>query len=362
MNKHIEQLNQLKFRSLLITVLAALISLWGLLAVYRTQALNQTWDFFLMRQCGWMLIAWSLFFLLRRLKFEIWLKAALPLAGIGALSLLLLPFFGLKVNGMNGWYQFGSVTIQPSEIVKAFYILALIKVLNMKNIPEYLRVFSAYGIIGCFLLLIIIQPDLGTVAVYAAGGIGALYFSRVKLRYIFAPVLAAVPAALVVIMSHGYMRRRILHFLDPGLDPTGGGWHLRQFATAVARGEWVGVKGDMAVWSNSFLPLSYNDSVFAGLCEMLGFVGGIVLLMFFLAWFWQMFMLGFWRRENVRRSFIDSASFMLLAQVLLHVGVNLGLLPTTGITLVLVSYGGSSCIGTMMMLGILLAAGRKDER
>ena len=114
----------------------------------------------------------------------------------------------------------------------------------------------------------------------------------------------------------------------------------------------------MAVWSNSFLPLSHNDSVFAGMCEMLGFCGSLVLLMLYAAWFYNMYSLSCWRHDPQRRMIIDSIACMLMIQTFLHIFVNLGLLPPTGITLILVSYGGSSAAGTMIMLAIIMIAGK----
>ena len=354
-----EQNHQLMLRSTLITVLATGITLTGLLGIYRTLAISGEWQDFLLKQSIWALAAWSIFFALQKISFEQLMRWSLPLAGVGALSLLLLPFSGTTLNGMTGWYSFGELTIQPSEIIKVFYILALTWILCNKTIPEVMRFVLALGVIGVFALLLLIQPDFGTMSVYLLAGAGTLFFCRIKWRYLLATVAGAALIAAGTLLCHDYMRRRLIHFLDPSLDPTGGSWHLRQFAIAVARGEWFGVKTDMAVWSNSFLPLAHNDSIFAGVCEITGFCGGILLLLFYGAFFQQIFMLSYWRRDPFRRSVIDSLAFMLLVQTILHIWVNLNLLPPTGITLPLISYGGSSITGTMLMIAIIIIAGRK---
>ena len=356
-----EQRSQLQLRATLLVTLSALITLWGLLAIYRTLALSGGWESFLARQSLWALAAWTSFFIVSRIRFEKLMQFALILAGIGALALLLLPLAGVRINGMNGWYHFKFITVQPSELTKAFYILGLIKILHLKNLPQLARFGAALAVIMAFAVLLIIQPDLGTAAIYLAGGFGALYFGRVKLKYLLLTAAAALFSATAAIAVHPYMINRLKHFLMPTLSPTGGGWHLRQFAIAVARGEWFGVKGDMAVWSNSFLPLAHNDSVFAAQCEILGFCGGFILLMLFAGFFHQAFTLGAWRRNHLRRSVIDAMTFMIFAQTMLHIGVNLNLLPPTGVTLPLISYGGSSLVGTMLMLGIIISAARKDN-
>ena len=358
MSKRSEQQNHILYSSLMIVVLAAAISVWGMLAIYRTLALTNSWEHFLGRQSLWMLAAWVIFFLLKNLKYEKLMRAAPFVAAAGAAALLLLPFCGMKVNGMSGWYALGPLTLQPSEILKGFYVVVLVKIMTSTQLSQLTRFIAALAVIAAAMFLLLLQPDFGTMSVYAVGGIATLYFCRAKIKYLAMTALAAVPAALAAILLHPYMRNRLINFFDPALDPAGGSWHLRQFTTAIARGEWFGVKGDMAVWSNSFLPLSHNDSVFAGMCEMLGFCGSLVLLMLYAAWFYNMYSLSCWRHDPQRRMIIDSIACMLMIQTFLHIFVNLGLLPPTGITLILVSYGGSSAAGTMIMLAIIMIAGK----
>ena len=358
MSKRSEQQNHILYSSLMIVVLAAAISVWGMLAIYRTLALTNSWEHFLGRQSLWMLAAWVIFFLLKNLKYEKLMRIAPFVAAAGAAALLLLPFCGMKVNGMSGWYALGPLTLQPSEILKGFYVVVLVKIMTSTQLSQLTRFIAALAVIAAAMFLLLLQPDFGTMSVYAVGGIATLYFCRAKIKYLAMTALAAVPAALAAILLHPYMRNRLINFFDPALDPAGGSWHLRQFTTAIARGEWFGVKGDMAVWSNSFLPLSHNDSVFAGMCEMLGFCGSLVLLMLYAAWFYNMYSLSCWRHDPQRRMIIDSIACMLMIQTFLHIFVNLGLLPPTGITLILVSYGGSSAAGTMIMLAIIMIAGK----
>lgn len=357
MSKRHEQSQEILMHTFLLAILTAAITVWGLLALYKSLALGGNWEHFLCRQSIWVLSAWVIFFLLCKVKFTFLYKWVFLLTGIGAASLLFLPIFGLQINGMNGWYELGSLTIQPSEITKALYILALVKIMNNDDWSELARFTAACAVVGVFSILLLLQPDLGTTVVYLAGGVATLYFCRAKIKYLLFSGAMALLAAAAAILIHPYMRSRLINFFDPAMDPAGGGWHSRQFAIAVARGEWFGVKSDMAVWSNSFLPLSHNDSIFAGMCEMLGFCGAVVLLMLYIAWFYQMYALSYWRHNALRRMVINSMASMIMIQTLLHIMVNLGLLPPTGVTLPLVSYGGSSAAGTMIMLSIIISAG-----
>ncbi len=358
MNIEIERRHQLLMRTWVVVLLSGAIGFWGLCAVYRTLALTGEWEHFLIRQSLWALLAWVLFFAVARIPFAPIFRYAKWLALAGWIALVVLPWAGISINGMCGWYDFFGITAQPSELVKGVYILILVRVLTRRDWTESTRALAAFGIMAAFLLPILRQPDFGTAAVFCAGGGGAFLCCAMRWRYLgFAGGGAAV-ALSGALLRYDYMRSRIWNFFDTAADPAGAGWHLRQFTIAVARGGWFGVKSDMAVWSSGFLPLAHNDSIFAAMCEMLGFFGAGLLLALYAAWFWQLFMLGVWRRDPVRRALIDSMAFMLLAQTLLHILVNLGMLPPTGVTLPLVSYGGSSFLGTMLMLAVAVSAAR----
>ena len=360
MSKRNEQSQAINLHSLLTGVLAVLITLWGLTGIYRTLAMQNNWAYFLQRQALWIAAAWLIFAAAVRIKFTTLMRWSRLIAALGALSMLLLPIFGMQVNGMYGWYTIGAFTIQPSEIFKIFYILAIVGIFYSPDIPEKMRFPAALAVILCAALLLLMQPDLGTMSVYIAGGLGALYFCNAKPGHLLFSIGAGIFAAAATVLLHPYMRARLFNFFNPDFDPTGGSWHLHQFAIAVSRGEWFGVKGDMAVWSNSFLPLAHNDSIFAAMCEILGFCCGIVLLGLYACLFYQLFVISAWRRDKLRRSVIDSAACLLLFQCLIHIAVNLNLLPPTGITLPLISYGGSSLVGTMLTLAVIISAGKPE--
>ena len=227
-----EQQHQLMLRSLLLIILAGGITLSGLLGVYRTLALTGEWQDFLLRQSLWALTAWSIFFIMLRVKFNWLIQWALPLAGVGALALLFLQIAGTTLNGMTGWYQIGSITIQPSEIIKVFYILALVVILHRQSLSETARFLLAAAVIGVFALLLLIQPDFGTMSVYLISGVGAMFFCGVKWRYLLGTAALSLTGAALTLLHYDYMRYRLINFFDPSLDPTGGSWHLRQFAIA----------------------------------------------------------------------------------------------------------------------------------
>jgi len=344
-------------RSLLLLLLAVLIQLWGLGAVYGTLAPSGRWAHFLARQSLWAAVSFMVLLTVWRVPFWVLLRHA-PAAGVAALAvLLLLPWFGTRINGMAGWYQCLHWTVQPSELVKGFFLLFLTWALTRTAG----RALWAAPVIAAYCFLILLQPDWGTAFVYALGGLGALYFGRASKRLLGLFAAGGALGMAAVAAAHPYMLRRIASFLNPALDPGGAGWHQHQFAIAAARGGWCGVKGEMAAWSAGFLPLSHNDSIYAAMTEMLGVLGAGLLLFLFAVWFWQWFRLAEICRAPERKLCIEASAAMVLLQTLLHIFVNLALVPPTGITLPLVSYGGSSMLGTMLMLAISLSAAREER-
>ena len=177
------------------------------------------------------------------------------------------------------------------------------------------------------------------------------------MRVVGGVLTAAAVAAVGFVLTHPYAMRRLTGFLDPESDPLGSGWHVRQFELAVARGQIFGSKLGNALWSNAYLPLPYNDSAFATLMETLGLAGGTVVVLLFV------FLVAVPARAALVRPLPDDARLfamgavaLLALQTLVHISVNLCLLPPTGLTLPLISYGGSSFAGCGLLLGMMLSA------
>jgi cell division protein FtsW len=159
-----------------------------------------------------------------------------------------------------------------------------------------------------------------------------------------------------------YLLSRITGFLDPGADPFGSGWHILQFNYAVARGGLFGSGWGNCLWANSYLPLSYSDSSFAALAEALGFIGSAPVIVGFglLAWF--AFRISAVSHDPFKKLFISSMMFMIVIQALMHISVNTGMMPPTGITLPLFSYGGSSLLSTMIAAGMIISAAESPDQ
>jgi rod shape determining protein RodA len=285
------------------------------------------------------------------------------LYAVGILLLLpLLPFlapklpFVLRVFGAYRWLDFGLFQLQPAEIFKliagiasAKYLSGSIGMISWKKLLGY--VFLALFPIG----LILLQPDLGTASVVFAVYAAVFLAARPQGRLVLLSFLAVLAGLLVMWFSlHDYQRGRIETFLDPGADPQGQGYNVRQALIAVGSGGLTGRgfgQGSQTVLN--FLPVAHADFIFAGYAEATGFVGSIVLLL--------LYTVLLYRITAVARASVDPFAQLLaiaigariFAQVAIHIGMNVGLLPVTGVPLPFMSYGGTALVVDLASIGIL---------
>jgi len=283
-----------------------------------------------------------------------------PLIYVFCLLFLILPFFvGTVTRGSIRWIPIGQFTIQPSEIVKP--LLALICAWYWAKKTVSLKTFLFFSfLLSPIIILIFFQPDLGSTLSVLSIFAGSLFALRIKPRQFFvfsAIIIIALP--LVWFSLKNYQKTRITHFLDPYSDPLGKGYNLIQAKIAVGSGEFWGRGLGRGTQSHlTFLPERNTDFVFASLAEETGLAGSSFVLILYLFLFLRILKIAFHAEENFpngRLFFLLSMGlfFYLSFQVIVNIGMNIGLLPITGITLPLVSYGGSSLLTNMISLGIL---------
>ena len=304
--------------------------------------------------------------LLAAVDFERIKKVVPHLCAISMFLLYALLFFGVRINGMRGWFRIDNLNLQPSEPGKAFFLAGLVMIMTAKKFQNHSdigKILISGSYTALWLAALLLQPDMGTAAVYAATFLAVIFLSGIKLRYIISLLFSGFTAAVMLILLHPYALRRITGFLNPEYDVLGRNWHLNQLLRAVARGSWFGVKSSNAVWSRNYLPFAYNDSAFAAICETTGAVSAALIPAAFLAM--GLFLIRTAEKNQLpsdRKLLVTGASFMLIFQSFLHVSVNLGLFPVTGITLVFVSYGGSSMLSGSLLLGLVLSALNYPEK
>lgn len=339
-----------------IPLLAFLLAVWGGLTIISSQSGAGQPLFLAGKQLIFILIGLAAMAASAAIPFAVHLRLANVYAAFSILLLLALPLFGIRINGMLGWYEFGGFFFQPSELAKSFFLLFLVK-LAAKPGTDWRKFGLLGGAALCWIAPVLWQPDFGTATVYLLGFAALYLLAGGAWRCFFTACGAMALTAALFVAAKPYAWRRIVAFVDPDLDPGGASWHIRQFQLAIAHGGFFGAKLGGAIWSNAYLPLPYNDSAYATMAETLGLVGALP-VPFFYALLFYFLMKSALRRDlaPAARLYLAGAAVLPAIQALLHLSVNVGLLPPTGLTLPLVSYGGSSMVGTFLLLGLAMSA------
>jgi len=282
------------------------------------------------------------------------------LLGLALLCVVLFPGIGHEVNGSKRWIRFGIINLQVSEPARLCLLvyLAGYVVRQQKSLRErfvgFLRPMLVLSV-GCVLLLA--EPDFGAALVLLATALVMLFVAGARIRDFVLFFSAAVIAMVVLAITSPYRMKRLTGFLDPWADPFDSGFQLTQSLIAIGRGEWFGVGLGESVQKLFYLPEAHTDFVFAVFAEEFGLLGSLVLIALFLALLWRVFKLAM-RAASSERFFeaylaIGLGTWLGL-QAFINVGVNMGMLPTKGLTLPLISYGRSSLITAMIAIGLLL--------
>jgi cell division protein FtsW len=297
-----------------------------------------------------------------QVRMENWQKFApwLFLTGLILLAIVLIPGIGREVNGARRWLSLGVVNLQPSELMKLFVVLyaADYTVRKMNFMHDLQRAFlpmaAAMTLAGGFLIL---EPDYGALVVIVFIAMGILFLGGLKARLFAVLSLALLVAFTFLIAISPYRRARLLGFLDPWEDPFGKGYQLTQALIAFGRGEWFGVGLGGSVQKLFYLPEAHTDFLLAIIGEELGFVGVLVVVSLFALLVHRIFAVG---RQCVQLNRVYPAlvamglGIWFGVQGFINMCVNVGLLPTKGLTLPLMSFGGSGIVVNCIALGILL--------
>jgi cell division protein FtsW len=289
-------------------------------------------------------------------------QAAVPLlwVAIALLLALFVPGLGHLVNGSRRWLRIGGLNFQASEAARVLTLIYLAS--YAVRYEDALRsgfggLARPLGLLAVIALLLLLEPDFGAASVLFLTGFGVLFLAGARLRWVLAMLLAAGGSMALLVLCSGYRMRRLTAFLDPWADPYHSGFQLTQSLIAIGRGAWFGVGLGASVQKLFYLPEAHTDFLFAVLAEELGLVGVALTLALFLALSWRALLIA-------RRAYEAGLKFpcylaagfglWLGAQAFVNIGVNMGVLPTKGLTLPLMSYGRSSLVTTLAWLGIVL--------
>ena len=293
----------------------------------------------------------------------IWLLVAFAL-----LVVVLIPGVGREVNGAQRWIPLVVVNLQPSEVAKAAMILFLASYLRRREDEvrdSWAGFFKPLVILGILSVLLLLEPDFGATVIVCGTALGMLFLAGVRLIQftIVALGLALIGVGMVALAP--YRLQRFLAYQDPWADPFNTGFQLTQSLIAFGRGELAGVGFGQSVQKLFYLPEAHTDFVFSIWAEETGFIGSTCLLLVFVALIARLL---WWSRRalTVRRTFeshvFAGLAFMLSGQVFVSMGMSMGLLPTKGLTLPMISFGGSSLIVTLCLLAIALRMTRECDK
>lgn len=310
--------------------------------------------FYLKRQLIWMVASWGLLWLGLRVNLRRWSHIAPLGLLVGCLLVAATLVVGSTVNGASRWLVVGPVQLQPSELVKPFVVLqgaALFAHWKRSGLDQKVLWLGTFAVL---ILLILKQPNLSTAALLGillwlialAGGL--------SLRLLLGAAGGGMLVAGASILLNPYQRARVVSFLDPWRDSQGDGYQLVQSLLAIGSGELLGEGFGLSTQKLQYLPIQSTDFIFAVYAEEFGYVGSLVLLVFLLLFAFVGLRIALSCRSNLQRLVAIGCTALLVGQSILNIAVASGAMPTTGLPLPLISYGGNSLMASLLVSGLLL--------
>ncbi|MGH9742807.1 MAG: putative lipid II flippase FtsW [Candidatus Acidiferrum sp.] len=321
--------------------------------------------YFLLRQAVWLVLGLLGMFALMRTDYRRLREPAVIYTAVCVVLLMLVGTFFLdKSHATHRWIRYGPIGIQPSELAKLAIILYLAWFLDQKRRSrmalefckqDFLQtILPAAGPVLIFVFLILMQPDLGTAVDIALVATAILFAAGLSWKWLAAGAAAALPLLYLLITHVSYREARLTAFLDPNSDPQGAGFQLMQSLIAVGSGGFTGVGLMESKQKLFYLPEAHTDFIYGVICEELGYIGAILVIALFVVYGWRGLRAAFAAPDGFGRLLALGITAMVLSQAFINLAVVLGMVPTKGIPLPFVSYGGSSLLVMLLATGVLL--------
>ena len=310
--------------------------------------------YYLKRQLVWMTASWSLMAFTASINLRRWLKLAGPALLIGCLLIAATLVMGTTVNGASRWLVIGPIQIQPSELVKPFVVLQAANLFaNWKRtrLDQKLLWLSSFGIL---VLLILKQPNLSTAALSGLLIWLMAFSAGLPLVQLFGTAIGGAMLGTASILLNEYQRLRVISFLNPWKDPQGDGYQLIQSLLAIGSGGPFGQGFGLSTQKLQYLPIQSTDFIFAVYAEEFGLVGSLLLLLFLMLIGYLGLRVALRCRNNQARLVAIGCATLLVGQSVMNIAVASGAMPTTGLPLPLMSYGGNSLLSSLMIMGLLI--------
>ena len=306
--------------------------------------------YYLYRQLVFAFLGIVIYFISYSINFNYWKKIIDYVFFISVLLLIivLIPGIGVVKNGARSWIGFNDISFQPSEFMKISYVLFLAKHLSKNNTKLLKYILLTIIIFG----LILLQPDFGTGVIFLITIAFMMYISLLKYKYIIIGGGLAIVGFVVMILMAPYRLERIFSFLNPWNDPLGSGFQIIQSLYAISPASLFGYGLFKSRQKYFYLPEPQNDFIFAILCEELGIIGGFFVIFLFFILIYIGYNLLFHIKDMYALYVVFGFTTLIALQVFINISVVIGLIPVTGVTLPFISYGGSSLLITMFMMGV----------
>lgn len=340
----------------------------GVVMVYSASAVLSyhdfgDWYYYLKRQLLFAVLGLVAMTAIMNVEYQVWKKFAklALLGGFALLILVLIPGIGAVRGGARSWIGISSFGIQPSEFMKICMILYLSKTLSeeQNRITHFSKgLLPPLAVMGAAFALIMLQPDLGTGSVLVGASLLIIYTAGARMAHLAGLAMIGVAGFVGLIIAAPYRLQRITAFLDPWSDPLGAGYQAIQSLYAIGPGGLVGLGLGASRQKYSYLPEPQTDFIFSIISEELGFIGGGLVLVLFSILVWRGMRTAITAPDTFGSLLAAGITGMVAVQVIINIGVVIGMFPVTGITLPLISYGGSSLSLMLVSIGILLNISR----
>ncbi|EPZ50314.1 cell division protein FtsW [Bacteriovorax sp. BAL6_X] len=318
---------------------------------------------FFSRQILFALMGVGMAYVVAKTKYQFWIKFSFHLNLIVAFLLVLtfIPGLGVVAKGANRWINLGFGSLQPGELAKytilmmSLFFFENYEKLNLKNRLKYA------ANIGLVLLLLLLQPDFGTFFICALGMGFTCFISNFSRKYFYIMGVVGTILSSLILVAQPYRVKRLMAFLDPWANPRGSGFQVIQSWIGFANGGFFGKGIGNSLEKLFFLPEAHNDFIFSVIGEEFGFLGVLAFVVLFVAFTHTGFRLALSLKDDIAKKMVMSIIFIIGVQACLNMGVVLGLLPTKGLNLPFVSYGGSSLMSNLIAIGVIFSCVSRQQ-
>jgi cell division protein FtsW len=359
----------------LLVMVAAVLAVFGIAAVYGASSIAAVEGglpatYFAGRQLIGVVVGGFGLVIAARIDYHFWRRLAWPLIVL-ALAVLLLPYLpGLRaltpeLNGARRWLRIGPIQLQPSEFAKFAVIVwcAMLGAKKGETIREFKRgVLPFLVVVGPICALILFQPNLSTATVVALLAGVVMFTAGAKIGHFLLLLLAAIPIGYRELTQVQYRLARVSTFLSSGPDATQTGWQIQQSLIGIGAGGALGVGFGQGLQKLGYLPLAYSDFIFSTIGEEWGFVGVTIIIALFATYVWMGVLIARRAPDAFGMLLVTGLTAMVGATAVLHMAVNLALMPTTGLTLPFVSYGRSALLVSLIATGVIVNVSRQATR